>query len=195
MKQFLSGLFALLFTFSLNAQTEWSFDKSHSNVKFTVTHLMISEVDGFFSGYEGKVVTKKDGDLEGATIEFSIDVNTINTDNTMRDNHLKSDDFFNAEKFPKIAFKSTKITKAGDKKFKVTGNLTMRDVTREVTLDVNYLGSVKDPYGNTKAGYKVSGAVDRFDYGLKWNALTELGGSVVDKTVNIAINAQLVQKK
>lgn len=195
MKQFFAGVFALLLTFSLNAQTEWSFDKSHSNVKFTVTHLMISEVDGFFSGYEGKVITKKEGDLDGASIEFSIDVNTINTDNTMRDNHLKSDDFFNAEKFPKITFKSSKVTKTGDKKYKVTGNLTMRDVTKEVTLDVNYLGSTRDPYGNTKAGYKVSGSVDRFDYGLKWNALTELGGSVVDKTVNIAINAQLVQKK
>jgi len=195
MKQFLSGLFTLLITFSLNAQTEWSFDKSHSNVKFTVTHLMISEVDGFFSGYEGKVITQKEGNLEGASIEFSIDVNTINTDNDMRDKHLKSDDFFNSEKFPKITFKSSKVTKSGDNKYKVTGNLTMRDVTKEVTLDVNYLGSVKDPYGNMKAGYKVSGSVNRFDYGLKWNTLTELGGSVVDKTVNIAINAQLVQKK
>ncbi|MCC6550086.1 MAG: YceI family protein [Ignavibacteriaceae bacterium] len=195
MKQFLAGLFTLLITFSLNAQTEWSFDKSHSNVKFTVTHLMISEVDGFFSGYEGKVITQKEGNLEGASIEFSIDVNTINTDNDMRDKHLKSDDFFNSEKFPKITFKSSKVTKSGDNKYKVTGNLTMRDVTKEVTLDVNYLGSVKDPYGNMKAGYKVSGSVNRFDYGLKWNTLTELGGSVVDKTVNIAINAQLVQKK
>lgn len=195
MKQFFAGVLTFLLTFSLNAQTEWSFDKSHSNVKFTVTHLMISEVDGFFSGYEGKVVTQKDDNLEGATIDFTIDVATINTDNNMRDNHLKSDDFFNAEKFPKITFKSSKVTKVGDKKYKVTGKLTMRDVTKEVTLDVNYLGSVKDPYGNTKAGYKVSGSVDRFDYGLKWNTLTELGGSVVDKTVNIAINAQLVQKK
>lgn len=195
MKTLYSLILGLFMITATQAQVEWSFDKSHSNVMFNVTHLVISEVTGHFSNYEGKIVTKTTDNLEGATIDFSVDINSINTDNTMRDNHLKSDDFFNAEKFPKMTFKSSKITANGDKKYKVTGMLTIRDITKEVVLDVVYLGMAKDPYGNTKAGFKVSGAVNRFDFGLKWNALTELGGSVVDKIVNININAQLVMKK
>lgn len=194
MKTLFSLMLGLIMISTAQAQMEWSFDKAHSNVMFNVTHLLISEVTGSFSNYEGKVVTKSENSLEGASIEFSVDVNTIDTDNEMRDNHLKSDDFFNAEKFPKMTFKSTKVTANGDKKYKVTGMLTIRDITKEVVLDVVYLGTVKDPYKNTKAGFKVTGAVNRFDFGLKWNALTELGGSVVDKTVNININAQLKLK-
>lgn len=194
MKTLFSLMLGLIMISTAQAQMEWSFDKAHSNVMFNVTHLLISEVTGSFSNYEGKVVTKSENSLEGASIEFTVDVNTIDTDNEMRDNHLKSDDFFNAEKFPKMSFKSTKVTANGDKKYKVTGMLTIRDITKEVVLDVVYLGTVKDPYKNTKAGFKVTGAVNRFDFGLKWNALTELGGSVVDKTVNININAQLKLK-
>jgi len=194
MKTLFSLMLGLIIISTAQAQMEWSFDKAHSNVMFNVTHLLISEVTGSFSNYEGKVVTKSENSLEGASIEFTVDVNTIDTDNEMRDNHLKSDDFFNAEKFPKMSFKSTKVTANGDKKYKVTGMLTIRDITKEVVLDVVYLGTVKDPYKNTKAGFKVTGAVNRFDFGLKWNALTELGGSVVDKTVNININAQLKLK-
>jgi polyisoprenoid-binding protein YceI len=184
----------LFFTFASFAQeTSWKFDHAHSQIKFTVTHLVISEVSGNFNKFDGTVKTTGD-DFTDAKIEFTIETNSIDTDNEKRDAHLQSDDFFNAEKYPQIKFVSKSMKKVGDKEYKLVGDLTIRDVTKEVELDVTYGGMMDDGYGNTKAGFKVSGTIDRFDYNLKWNALLEAGGAVVGSDVEMECNIQLMKE-
>ncbi|MDP4117189.1 MAG: YceI family protein, partial [Bacteroidota bacterium] len=139
--------------------------------------------------------TSNGNDFTKGNIEFSIDVNSINTENEQRDNHLKSDDFFNAAKFPKITFKGTSLYKVNGNKYKLKGNFTMRDVTKPIVLDVVYGGTVKDPWGNERVGFKIMGKVNRFDYGLKWNNLVEAGGAVVGKEVTMNCNIELIKKK
>jgi polyisoprenoid-binding protein YceI len=172
-------------------QTEWTVDKSHSSVGFTVTHLVISEVEGQFTDFDAKVVSTSD-DFAGSTVEFTAKAASIDTDNEQRDNHLKSDDFFNAEKFPEVKFNG-QIVKNGAK-YQLVGKFTMRDVTKDVTFDVKYNGTIKDPWGNIKSGFKVTGAVNRKEYGLKWGALTEAGGAVVSDEVEITANVELQKK-
>ncbi len=184
----------IAFTFSLSAQTTWKFDKSHTNIGFNVTYLVISEVDGYFKSYDGSVTTKDDN-FENAKIEFTIDAASINTDNEKRDNHLKSDDFFNAEKYPKLTFKSASMKKTGKNTYKLAGDMTIRDKTRKVELAVKYNGMAQDPYGNTRAGFKITGELNRFDYDLKWNSITEAGGAVVGKDVRLNLNVQLIKQK
>jgi len=181
---------SLLSILALKAQTKWSVDKAHSQVQFSVTHLIISEVTGKFNSFDANIETVKD-DFSDVKIDFSADINSINTENEKRDAHLKSDDFFNAEKYPKMTFKATSMKKVSNNKFKLTGDLTIRDVTKKITLDVTYNGTVKDPWGNTKAGFKISGELNRFDYNLKWNSLMEAGGAVVSKEVRLNINLEL----
>jgi len=176
------------------AQTKWDVDKSHSKVGFSVAHLVIAEVEGKFNNFNGTIVTNGDN-FEDAKIDFTIDVNSIDTDNDGRDKHLKSDDFFNAEKFPNITFKAKSMTKIGDKKYKLIGDFTMRDVTKEIALDVKFNGMTKDPWGNTKAGFKITGEANRFDYGLKWNKTVETGGLVVGDMVTLLINLELAKQK
>lgn len=173
--------------------SSWAVDAVHSNVKFTVTHLVISEVDGSFKVFDGNM-TSDNEDFSDAKISFSVDVSTINTDNEMRDNHLKSDDFFNASKFGKMTFASSSFKKVSGNKYELKGNLTIRDVTKPITFEVTYGGTVKDPYGNVKAGFKAKGSINRLDYGLKWNSVTEAGGAVVGKEVEILCNIQMVKK-
>jgi polyisoprenoid-binding protein YceI len=191
------AVFAVLivmgFTF-VNAQTKWNVDKSHSNVGFSVTHLVISEVTGQFKSFNADIETKND-DFSDAKINFTIDVASISTENEGRDKHLKSDDFFNAEKFPKITFVGKSFKKVDGKKYKLVGDFTMRDVTKQITLDVVFNGTVKDPWGNTKAGFKISGELNRMDYNVKWNNLIEAGGAVVSKEVAININLELNKAK
>jgi polyisoprenoid-binding protein YceI len=184
-------LFAVLLSTSVFAQ-RWILDKSHSNVRFTVSHLVISEVEGSFRNFEGTIKSSKP-DFSDAVIEFDVAINSIDTDNEKRDGHLKSDDFFNAEKYPKMTFKSTSFEKKGENKYLLKGNLTIRDVTKPVTFDVTYGGSAKDGYGNNKAGFKAKTTINRFDYGLKWNAITEAGGAVVGKDVDIDLKLQFAQ--
>lgn len=179
-------LFAVL---SLNAQSKWTADKTHSKVQFTVTHLIISEVTGQFKSFDINVQSSKD-DFSDAKIDFSADITSINTDNEKRDAHLKSDDFFNAEKFPKMTFKSKSFKKVDSKNYKLVGDLTIRDITKEVSLDVVYNGTVQ-AWGQSKAGFKIKGEINRFDYNLKWNTLMEAGGAVVGKTVYITIDLEL----
>lgn len=186
-------IFLLLLTSSVNAQSKesvWVVDKAHSKIGFSVTHLLISEVEGYFKDFEIKVVTDRD-DFENAKIDFTAKTASIFTDNERRDEHLRSDDFFNAEKFPEMKFVSKSFKKTGKNKYKLVGDLTIRDVTKQITLDVVYNGNIKDPWGNLKAGFNVTGQLNRFDYGLKWNTLTELGGAVVDKIVKIRIHVEL----
>ena len=195
MAKFRFAAILLIISFiSINSQTKWTVDKSHSKVQFSVTHLIISEVTGQFKSFDAGIEASKE-DFSDAKIEFSADVNSINTDNEGRDKHLKSDDFFNAEKFPKITFVGKSFKKIGDKNYKLVGNFTIRDVTKEITLDVVYNGSVKDPWGNTKAGFKIKGEINRFDYNLKWNALMEAGGAVVSKDVSIVVDLEIQKAK
>lgn len=178
------------FLIAQNKESVWVADKAHSKIGFAVTHLLITEVEGHFKDFDIKVITSRD-DFENASIEFTAKTASIFTDNERRDEHLRSDDFFNSEKFPEMKFVSKSFKKTGKNKYRLTGDLTIRDVTKQITLDVTYNGTVKDPWGNTKAGFQVSGRLNRFDYGLKWNALTELGGAVVDKIVKLNIHVQL----
>ncbi len=181
----LFSVFALTFGF---AQEAWVMDKAHSKIQFNVTHLVIAEVTGNFKEFDGKIITSGE-DFDGADIEFTANVATIDTDNEQRDNHLKSDDFFNAVKFPYLIFNG-KLVKNGEK-FQLMGDMTMRDVTKSITFDVRYNGMVTDPWGNVKAGFKITGTVNRMEYGLKWNTLMEAGGAVVGSDIEIICNVEL----
>ncbi len=167
----------------------WSVDPAHSEVQFKVKHLMINTVTGDFGSYRVDVESTAD-DFSDATVRFETDIASINTKNEMRDNHLKSDDFFSAEKFPVMTFVGKGIATNGGKR-QITGDLTIRDVTRPVTLDVEYGGQMVDFYGNTKAGFEITGQLNRQDFGLTWGAVTEAGGVVVSDTVKLALNIQL----
>src|SRR5437764_5051602 len=173
-------------SYSVLADT-WTVDKAHTSVKFSIAHLVISDVDGNFKSFDGSMESSK-SDFSNAKITFTAEVNSINTDNEMRDNHLKSDDFLNAAKFPQMKFVSTSFTPKGDNKYKLVGNLTIRDVTKPVTFDVKYGGTVV-AMGGTHAGFKATTKIDRFDYNLKWSKTTEAGGLVAGKDVEITINA------
>jgi len=171
----------------------WKVDNAHSNIKFSVSHLVISDVDGAFKSYNGTIQSVKP-DFSDAQIDFAVDIDSVNTDNESRDQHLKSDDFFNAEKFPQMTFKGTSFKNVSGNKYALEGDLTIRDVTRKVKFDVTYGGTVKDPWGNIKAGFKVKGVINRFDYNLKWNSLTELGGAVIGKEVELTLNLEFGQQ-
>jgi len=189
----LAALLLLLTVSFTLAQTNWDFDKTHSKIGFSVTHLVITEVDGNFKEFGATIVSNGD-DFENASIDFYANIASINTDNEKRDNHLKSNDFFNAEKFPKMIFKSKSMEKLEGKNYKLVGDLTIRDITKEVELDVEFNGIVNDPWGNTKAGFSIKGVVNRFDYNLKWDAAIETGGLVVSEDVSIIVNLELTKK-
>ena len=174
---------------ALQAATKWKVDKGHSNVKFTVTHMVVSDVEGSFKNFEGTVEHSKP-DFSDAKVNFTVDVTSVDTDNERRDNHLKSDDFFNAEKFPQMKFESTSFEPAGGKNYKLKGNLTIRDITKPVVFDVTHGGVVTNGK-NTKAGFKAKTTINRFDYNLKWDRATEAGSLVVDKEVGIQVNLEL----
>lgn len=171
--------------------TKWTVDKGHSNVKFSVTHMVVAETEGYFKIFDGTMEHTKP-DFSDAKITFTVDVNSINTDNERRDNHLKSDDFFNAEKFPQMKFESTSFQPQGNNKYKLNGNLTIRDVTKPVTFDVTYGGMLTTSRGST-IGFKASGTINRFDYGLKWDRATETGSLVVGKDVDIIVKLEMRQ--
>ena len=183
-------IIASTLTFS---QTTWTVDKAHSKVGFSVSYLVITDVQGYFKDYDAQITSVGD-DFSTANIELIMNTSSIFTDNDKRDNHLRSDDFFNAEKYPQMIFKGKSIKKVGDKKYKLIGDFTIRDVTKQITLDVTYNGTVKDPWGNTKAGFKVTGEIDRFDYNLKWDKSIETGSLVVGKEVELVIDLQLIKK-
>jgi|SRR6185295_16077349 len=177
-----------------SAQIAWNVDPVHSKIQFTATHMLISEVTGEFKKFDGKI-SSADDDFNNASIEFTVDVNSISTNNEMRDNHLKSDDFFNAEKFPGITFKSKSLRKTEGNNYILTGDLTIRDVTKSVEIPVIFNGKVTDGYGNLRAGFKAAGSINRLDYGLKWNKLLEAGGATVSKDILFTINIELIKQK
>jgi polyisoprenoid-binding protein YceI len=173
------------------ATTNWIIDASHSEIQFKVKHLVITTVTGSFIEFSGTVEA---GDtFENAKISFEANTASINTNSEQRDGHLKSGDFFDAEKFPKLNFKATKFSKKGDG-FELIGDLTIKDITNSVTLAVEYGGTAKDPWGNTKAGFEVTGKINRKDFGLTWNAPTEAGGVLVSDEVKLIANVQLLKQ-
>ena len=176
------------------AQTTWNIDKSHTSINFSVTHMMVSETDGKFKLFSGTIISKN-ADFSDAQIEFLIDVNSINTDDESRDEHLKKEDFFNAKQFPQIKFKSSSFKKINGKNYLLEGDLTIRDVTKKVKFEVVYNGTIKDAKGNNKAGFKATSVINRTDYGLTWNKAIEAGGWAVSEEVNIIVNLELNQAK
>ena len=174
------------------ATTKWVLDPTHSEVQFKVKHLVISTVSGFFKSFEGSLTTDSE-DFENAKVELSLDVNSIDTNQEQRDGHLKSGEFFDAEKYPKISFTSTSLTKDGDD-YKLNGDLTIKDVTKPVSLDVEYGGSAGDFYGNTKAGFEVTGKINRKEFGLTWDGVTEAGSIVVGEDIKLIINVQFAKE-
>jgi polyisoprenoid-binding protein YceI len=171
----------------------YKIDVDHSDIMFKVKHLMISTATGYFKKFDATVETDNE-DFTNAKVYFEADIDSIDTKNAQRDAHLKSDDFFNAEQFPKMIFKSTGIEKNTDGEYTLKGDLTIRDITRPVTLDVEYNGSTKDPWGFERAGFEVTGKINRKDYGLKWSAVTEAGGLVVDDIVKLQMNVEFVKQ-
>ena len=187
MKKLNVMLFAVLISGAATAQTSWSIDKVHSKIGFNASHLVVSEVEGSFKDYDAKVTTTAD-DFAGATIEFTAKTASVFTDNEKRDNHLKSDDFFNAEKFPELKFTGTLVKEGA--KYVLKGNLTIREVTKPVTFDVTYGGRVK-AFGGERAGFKIKGKINRKDYGLKFNAALEGGGLVVGEEVEVNVKVEI----
>ena len=175
-------------------KTTWKIDTAHSEIHFKVKHMMVSTVTGSFDEFDATVVTDGDQNFEGAQIKFSAKTSSVNTRNEQRDEHLKSDDFFNAQQYPEIKFISTSFKKLSDNEYVLKGDLTIRDHTQPVTLEVEYNGTAVDPYGQTKAGFEISGKVSRKDFGLKWNAVTEAGGVVVSDQVRLDLNVQLIKQ-
>jgi polyisoprenoid-binding protein YceI len=171
---------------------KWSADPMHSEIHFKAKHLMITTVTGKLTDYS--ITAETDGDdFTTARIHFSAKVDSINTGQEMRDTHLKSDDFFNAAQFPEIKFDSTQLKKVSGDNFKLEGNLTIRDVTKKIELDVEFEGIALDPYGNSKTGWEIKGKVSRKDFNLKWNAVTEAGTIMVADEIKIEATVQLVK--
>ncbi|GEM68207.1 polyisoprenoid-binding protein [Sphingobacterium mizutaii NBRC 14946 = DSM 11724] len=195
MKTLLSFFTALILVSNVAfAQTKWSVDPAHTNARFEIKHLGISFVDGDFTKLEGQVESKDSVNFDNATVSFDIDVNSIDTRIEARDNHLKSDDFFSAEKFPKMTLKNATLKKAGKGKFKLTGDLTIKDVTKNVTFDViQNNGTILDPWGKTRAGFTATTSINRFDYNIKYADKTAAGIDAVAPEVAITVNVELVK--
>lgn len=170
---------------------QWNIDKAHSSVSFTVKHLVISKVRGSFGDFSG-VINFDGKDLAGSSVEMKVVVGSIDTDNKNRDDHLRGADFFNVEKYPEMTFKSTKVIKGEGDSFKLVGNLTIKDVTKEVTFDCEYNGSAEF-MGTQKAGFSAKTTIDRQDFGITWSKALDSGGLVVDNDVVINIEIEANQ--
>jgi polyisoprenoid-binding protein YceI len=173
--------------------TKWAIDPTHSEVQFKVKHLVISTVTGTFKKFDGSIEAEND-DFTDAHIGFTLDATSIDTNLEQRDGHLKSADFFDVEKYPTLTFQSTAFKKVDGDTYKLEGDLTIKDVTKPVTLDVEYGGSATDFYGNLKAGFEVSGKINRKEFGLSWNGITEAGAIVVGEDVRLNINVQFAKQ-
>jgi polyisoprenoid-binding protein YceI len=171
--------------------TRWGIDTTHTEVQFKVKHLVISTVTGFFKKFSGSVESETE-DFDGASVNFSLDVNSIDTNQADRDAHLKSPDFFAAEEYPTVDFTGT-LKKVSGNDYTLDGALTMRGTTKAVVLNAEFGGIMVDPWGNTKAGFEINGKVNRKDFGLNWNAITEAGGMVVSEDVKLHINVELAK--
>ncbi len=171
----------------------YKIDAAHSEITFKVKHLMITNVTGNFTSFDATLESDA-SDFSDAKITFSADVNSITTNNEQRDGHLKSDDFFAAAAYPTLTFTSTSFTKKFDENYSLVGDLTIKENTRTVTLNVEYTGTVTDAYGQVKSGFEINGSINRKDFGLTWGAVTEAGGVVVSDEVKLNLNVQTIKQ-
>ncbi|MES2656879.1 MAG: YceI family protein [Bacteroidota bacterium] len=193
-KATITGLLALATIGALTAQnTTWNLDKSHSSINFAIDHLIISETTGKFTDYAVNAKSDKP-DFTDVVFDFTAQVNSINTADEKRDDHLKGPDFFDAAKHPTIIFKGKKFVKVKGNNYKVYGELTMHGVTKSIVFNARFGGIVKDPWGGTRAGLKIWGDIDRYDFGLKYNSVLEAGGLSIGQTVRISCNIELIKK-
>lgn len=174
------------------SNSNWTIDNSHSGIHFKIRHLVIAKVRGSFTRWSSKIALDPN-DLSRSSLEVTIDAASITTNEDKRDAHLRSADFFDVERFPALTFRSRRIERLTADRLKVVGDLTIRDVTREVALDVSHEGGGKDPWGNTRFGFSAQAAIDRKDFGLTWNQVLDAGGLAVGDKVEIEIEAEVVQ--
>ena len=170
----------------------WNIDTTHSAISFSVRHMVVAKVRGRFGSWSSKVQLDPT-DLTRSSVEVEIDANSIDTGVAERDNHLRSPDFFDVAHFPKLRFKSTKVEKVSGDRYRVHGDITIRDVTRPITLDTEYGGQGKDPWGNQRLAFSATASVSRSEFGLKWNQALEAGGVLVADRIDIEIEVQAVQ--
>jgi polyisoprenoid-binding protein YceI len=171
----------------------WKVDNTHSSINFSVRHMVVAKVRGSFQRWTSEL-TIDDADLSKSTVGVTIESASIQTALADRDAHLKSADFFDVERYPHLTFKSKRIERAGDDRYRMIGDLTIKDVTREVTLDVEYAGKSKDPWGGERAGFSAHTSIERKDWGLTWNLLLETGGLVVGDKIEVAIEIEAVRQ-
>ncbi len=171
------------------SRKSFAVDTAHSRVEFEVRHMMVSKVRGEFTKYEA-VIEADPADLTTADIAFKVDMNSIDTRNEDRDNHLRSGDFFEIDKHPEMTFTSAQIVKKDDNEYEVTGNLSIKGVTKSETFDVEYEGAAKDPWGNMKHGFSVEGSISRKDYGMEYNAALETGGVLIGDKIKINLDLE-----
>ena len=169
----------------------WKIDPVHSSVQFTVKHMLITEVVGQFNEYDATLISSK-ADFSDAKLEATINIQSIDTDNEKRDAHLNSEDFFYSEKYPKISFKSNSVEPIDVKTSKITGDLTIRGITKTVVFETRYGGTITDSYGNTRSGWQASTTINRFDFGLKWDETLETGGLIAGEEIRIKIDAEFI---
>jgi polyisoprenoid-binding protein YceI len=172
----------------------WQIDFAHSEIAFTVRHMMISKVRGRFEEFDGSVDFDLDNPAE-TTVSVDVDVASIDTRDEDRNNHLRSPDFFDVESYPTMHFESSRVERTGEKTAKLFGDLTIKDVTREIVLDVTYAGMAKSPWGSTSAGFSASGTINRKDWGLNWNQALETGGVLVGDKVQIDVEVELIKQE
>jgi polyisoprenoid-binding protein YceI len=187
-------LLALTTTFAFS-QTTWNIDKVHSNIRFSVAHLVISEVAGNFTDFSGQAVTSKPDDFSDAVFNLTINAESVNTENTDRDKHLRSDNFLDVAKYPNITFKSTKLVKKDDHNYTLTGLLTIHGVTKTIHFDLQYKGTIQDPWGNTRAAFKATSSLSRDAFGLKYKSVMDNGGLVVGDEVTFTVRLELIKAK
>jgi polyisoprenoid-binding protein YceI len=193
MKKIFSVLASSVVCLLAQAQTQvWKLDKSHSSINFMVDHMVISETKGQFKNFTVDVKSDK-ADFTDAKVKLNIDVNSINTEDEKRDGHLKSADFFNAEKNPNITFVAKSFKKVNGKIYKLIGDFTMNGITKTITLDAKFNGMIKSPYGDTRAGVMVYGEIDRYAFGLKYNSMMEAGGMAIGQKIRIACSLELIK--
>ncbi len=176
----------------MSNSTTWAIDPMHSEVLFKIRHLVISTVTGSFRKFEGKIVTEG-ADFNNAKVSFTIDVKSIDTNQEQRDGHLRSGDFFEADKYPTINFESTSFVSKDESNFKMEGNLTMKAVTKAVELNVEHGGSEDNGHGVLKHGFEVTGTINRIDFGMTWNQLTDTGGLGLGETIKLIANIQVAE--
>lgn len=175
------------------AKSAWAIDPTHSEIGFKVKHMMFTNVSGKFNLFDA-TIENEDDHFETSKINFSAEVNSIDTNNSDRDNHLRSADFFDTDNFAKLTFVSTSISKVNEGNYIINGDLTIKDVTKSISLETEYSGLMKDPWRNTKAGLSVNGKINRKEFGLTWNAALETGGVLVGEEIKLVAEIQLIKQ-